>query len=188
MIYQLLQQMRVPVDVSTAEPLYVGLVTDTGRFQYSNTDARALRFAATMIDLGVEPQTVFSRVYEHVEAAKLRLLGRALQRVEGRLGGRLAVTWVTSDDLTASGADETATDGIVDYLRAIDGVDVAAFVRSATNGARWKVSLRANSDRIDVSRIAHSGGGGGHTRAAGFSSNLTLDELVAFIEDEVTRG
>jgi phosphoesterase RecJ-like protein len=128
---------------------------------------------------------VFQRVYESVQASKLRLLARALDRIELRLGGRLAVTWLTRADITETGADEAATDGVIDSLRAIEGVEVAAFIREAENGARHKVSLRSANGIVDVSRIARAGGGGGHTRAAGFSSDLDRPELVTLIEREV---
>jgi phosphoesterase RecJ-like protein len=184
MVRELLARLGVELTAAIATPLYVGLVTDTGRFQYSNTDARAFAAAAELVGHGARPQEVFQRVYESVQASKLRLLARALDRIELRLGGRLAVTWLTREDIAETGADEAATDGVIDSLRAIEGVEVAAFIREATNGARHKVSLRSASGIVDVSRIARAGGGGGHTRAAGFSSDLDRPQLVDLIERE----
>ena len=188
MVAELLRRLGVEIDASIGLPLYVGLVTDTGRFQYSNTDARALRFAADLAGLGVCPHDVFARVYEGVPAAKVRLLGRALGRLELRLGGRVALTWVTRDDLAVSGADESASDGVIDHLRAIDGVELAATIREPVSGPRHKVSLRSQSGAVDVSAIARAGGGGGHPRAAGFSSDLALPDLIGFIEREAAAG
>jgi phosphoesterase RecJ-like protein len=185
MVRELLARLDVELTPAIATPLYVGLVTDTGRFQYSNTDPRAFAVAAELVAHGARPQEVFQRVYESVQASKLRLLARALDRIELRLGGRLAVTWLTRADITETGADEAATDGVIDSLRAIEGVEVAAFIREAENGARHKVSLRSANGIVDVSRIARAGGGGGHTRAAGFSSDLDRPELVTLIEREV---
>jgi phosphoesterase RecJ-like protein len=184
MVRELLARLAVELTAAIATPLYVGLVTDTGRFQYSNTDARAFAAAAELVDHGARPQEVFQRVYETVQASKLRLLARALDRIELRLGGRLALTWLTREDLAETGADEAATDGVIDSLRAIEGVEVAAFIREAANGARHKVSLRSAGGIVDVSRIARAGGGGGHTRAAGFSSDLDRPQLVDLIETE----
>jgi phosphoesterase RecJ-like protein len=184
MVRELLRRLGVELTAAIATPLYVGLVSDTGRFQYSNTDPRAFTAAAELVRHGAEPQVVFHRVYESVQASKLRLLARALDRIELRLGGRLAVTWLTRADITETGADEAATDGVIDNLRAIEGVEVAAFIREATNGTRHKVSLRSANGIVDVSRIAHTGGGGGHTRAAGFSSDLDRPQLVDLIERE----
>jgi phosphoesterase RecJ-like protein len=188
MVHELLLRLGSAPPLSVALPLYVGLVTDTGRFQYSNTDARALRFAADLVALGVEPQVVFSRVYENVPAAKLRLLGRALARIELRLGGRLATSWVMRADVEEEGADDAGTEGVIDQLRSIEGVAVAALVREPPSGPRFKVSLRASTDAIDVSRIAREAGGGGHQRAAGFSSDLELGEVLAFIERGVAAA
>jgi bifunctional oligoribonuclease and PAP phosphatase NrnA len=185
MVRELLARLGVALIPEIATPLYVGLVTDTGRFQYSNTDERAFAAAAEFVAAGARPQEIFQRLYESVPAAKLVLLGRALERIELRLGGRLAVTWLTLDDVAASGADASATDGVIEQLRAIEGVEVAAFVRETANGAgRHKVSLRSAGGLVDVSAIARAGGGGGHARAAGFSSDLGRDELFAFIEAE----
>lgn len=172
-----------------ATALYVGLVTDTGRFQYANTDARAHTFAADLIDVGIDPATVFRRVYEDIEAARVRLHGRVLARLELRACGRLAVAVATRADFAAAEADDALADGIVDQLRAIEGVAVGAFVRESANGTpRHKISLRAASDEIDVSRIARSFGGGGHRQAAGCSSDLDAPEIVATIEREVAGG
>jgi phosphoesterase RecJ-like protein len=185
MVRELLGRLGVQLTPAIATPLYVGLVTDTGRFQYSNTDPRAFAAAAELVGYGAQPQEVFQRVYESVQASKLRLLARALDRIELRVGGRLAVTWLTRADIAETGADEAATDGVIDSLRAIEGVEVAAFIREASNGARHKVSLRSASGIVDVSRIARAGGGGGHARAAGFSSDLDRAELVELIEREM---
>ena len=152
MVRELLARLGVELTPAIATPLYVGLVTDTGRFQYSNTDPRAFAAAAELVAHGAQPQEVFQRVYESVQASKLRLLARALDRIELRLGGRLAVTWLTRADIAETGADEAATDGVIDSLRAIEGVEVAAFIREASNGARHKVSLRSANGIVDVSR------------------------------------
>ena len=188
MVRELLARLGVTITPEIATPLYVGLVTDTGRFQYSNTDARAFRAAAELVALGAKPQEVFQHVFETVQASKLKLLARALGRIEVRLGGRLALTSVTRADIEETGADEAATDGVSDHLRAIEGVEVAAFIRETAGGPRYKVSMRSAGGVVDVSRIARSAGGGGHTSAAGFSSDLDRDELIDMIEREARAG
>jgi phosphoesterase RecJ-like protein len=188
MVRELLARLGVTLTPAIATPLYVGLVTDTGRFQYSNTDARAFAVAAELVGLGVKPQEIFQRVFESVQVSKLKVLARALGRIELRLEGRLAVTWVTRADIDETGADEASTDGVIDSLRAIEGVEVAAFIRETSDGPRHKVSLRSASGVVDVSRIARESGGGGHTRAAGFSSDLDRDALIDLIEREARAG
>jgi phosphoesterase RecJ-like protein len=188
MVRELLARLDVTLTPDIATPLYVGLVTDTGRFQYSNTDARAFRAAAELVTLGVKPQEIFQHVFENVQASKLKLLARALGRIELRLEGRLAVTYVTRADIEETGADEASTDGVIDNLRAIHGVEVAAFIRETGEGPRYKVSMRSAGGVVDVSRIARASGGGGHTRAAGFASDLDRDELIDLIEREARAG
>ena len=188
MVRELLVRLDVTLTPAIATPLYVGLVTDTGRFQYSNTDARAFRVAAELVGLGVRPQEIFQHVFESVQASKLKVLARALGRIELRLGGRLAVTYVTRADIDETGADEASTDGVIDSLRAIEGVEVAAFIRETAVGPRHKVSMRSAGGVVDVSRIARESGGGGHMRAAGFASDLDRDALIDLIEREARAG
>ena len=129
---------------SVAEALYVGLVTDTGRFQYSNTTPEAFRLAARLVDAGAQPARVFAAIWETVPFAKQRLLGIALEHARLEASGRLLVTWLTRDDYRSAGADEPFSEGVVDHLRAVEGVAVAALVREPRelDGPRHKVSLR----------------------------------------------
>ena len=170
-----------------ASALYVGLVTDTGKFMYENTDAGTHRIAADLIEAGVEVDDTYRRLYEHVPIEKLRLVSRALDGIQMLCDGLLALTYVTSADYAACGAGEEMTEGIIDHLRSIEGAKVAALVRDqGTRGrAARKVSLRSSEGDVDVSAIARAQGGGGHKRAAGFSTDLELEELVQFLCGEV---
>jgi phosphoesterase RecJ-like protein len=161
------------------EALYVGLVTDTGRFMYENTGPRAHEMAAELIASGVDAHGVYRHLYEGIPQGKLELLARGLSNVERFDGGLLTLTHLTQDDYRSVGADESYSEGVVDHLRSVEGTAVAGLVRDQLAGepAR-KVSLRATDDRIDVSVIARALGGGGHRRAAGFSTDLEFDELV----------
>ncbi len=176
-----------PVDAAVATALYVGLVTDTGRFQYSNTTAAAHRMAAELIEAGVAVDQVYRRVYESTPLPKLLLLQQALGHLELRLNGALVVAWVGQEDFVKSGAEEGHTEGIVDQLRRIQGVRVAAFLRErGTDGSvDQKVSLRCTDGSVDVAAIANKQGGGGHVRAAGFTSRDGLREVMDWIEAEV---
>jgi bifunctional oligoribonuclease and PAP phosphatase NrnA len=172
-------------EIATA--LYVGLITDTGMFMYENTDARSHRVAATLIDAGVRVNEIYRRLYERVPTEKLRLLARSLDRVERRLDGALSATYVSADDYAATGADETLTEGIIDFIRALEGTAVAAVIRDKPmgGGAARKASLRSTDGAVDVSLIARKMGGGGHRRAAGFSSDLSYEELLEFLQAEI---
>jgi phosphoesterase RecJ-like protein len=180
------QELGVELTPEIAEPLYVALVTDTGRFQYANTSPKALRLAADLIEAGADWHKVFQTVYETVQFAKLKLLARALERAEVYAGGRLVISHLRKDDFADVGAVEPYSEGIIDYLRAVEGAYVAALIRQppSGNGPRHRVSLRASVDEIDVSVIARKSGGGGHRQAAGFSSELSLEDLKRFIVEE----
>jgi phosphoesterase RecJ-like protein len=179
-------ELGVEITPEIAEPLYVALVTDTGRFQYANTSPKALRLAADLIEAGADWHKVFQTVYETVQFAKLKLLARALERAEVHAGGRLVISHLRKDDFAEVGASEPYSEGIIDYLRAVEGAMVAALIRQPPrgDGPRHRVSLRASVDEIDVSVIARKSGGGGHRQAAGFSSELSLEDLKAFIVEE----
>ena len=169
-----------------AEPLYVALVTDTGRFQYSNTSAKALRLAAELVEAGADVQKVFQGVYESVQFAKLKLLARALERAEIYEGGRLVISHLVRTDFAEVGAVEPYSEGIIDYLRAVEGADMAALIREPPRGGSLerRISLRASIDELDVSAIARKSGGGGHRQAAGFSSDESIEDIRSFIVRE----
>jgi phosphoesterase RecJ-like protein len=180
------QELGVEITPEIAEPLYVALVTDTGRFQYANTSPKALRLAADLIEAGADWHKVFQTVYENVQFAKLKLLARALERAEIYSGGRLVISYLRKNDFQEVGASEPYSEGIIDYLRAVEGAMVAALIREPPrgDGPLHRVSLRASVDEIDVSVIARKSDGGGHPQAAGFSSDLPLDELKQLIVAE----
>jgi phosphoesterase RecJ-like protein len=180
------RELDVELTADIAEPLYVALVTDTGRFQYSNTTPKALRLAAELVEAGADVKRVFRGVYESVQFAKLKLLARALERAEVDEGGRLVISVIRRDDFTDVGAEEPYSEGIVEHLRAIEGSDVVALIREPPrdDGPNVRVSLRSSHDEIDVSAIARKAGGGGHRQAAGFSSELSVEEVVGFIRRE----
>ncbi|MDX6652455.1 MAG: bifunctional oligoribonuclease and phosphatase NrnA [Solirubrobacterales bacterium] len=187
-VYELAQRLGAEVTAEIASALYVGLVTDTGRFSYDNTDARAHRVAAELIEAGVDVGDTYRRLYERVPSQKLRLLARALEKVEIVSGGQLAITYVSREDYEAAGAGEELTEGIIDQIRAIEGPSLAAVVRDHMEEGREarKVSLRSTDGELDVSAIAREHGGGGHRRAAGFSTDLSYEELLGFLSARVS--
>src|SRR5438874_3361847 len=169
-----------------AEALYIALVTDTGRFQYSNTTAKALRLAAELVEAGADVHRIFRRVYETVQFAKLKLLARALERAQVYEGGAVVVSYLLRNDFGEVGAAEPYSEGIIDYLRAVEGAIMAVLIREPprSDGPRRRVSLRSSTDEIDVSAIARKSSGGGHRQAAGFSSEASVDEITDLIRRE----
>jgi phosphoesterase RecJ-like protein len=179
-------ELGVEITPEIAEALYIALVTDTGRFQYSNTTAKALRLAAELVDAGADVHRIFRGVYETVQFAKLKLLARALERATIYDGGRVVVSYLLRSDFTDIGAAEAYSEGIIDFLRAVEGADMAALIREPprSDGPARRVSLRASNDELDVSAIARKSGGGGHRQAAGFSSDASIEEITDFIQRE----
>jgi phosphoesterase RecJ-like protein len=183
-VWDLMHGLGVRPSPLVAQALYIGLITDTGRFMYENTGPRAHRMAAELIEAGVDVQLVYRRLYEEMPPEKLALLVLALGRLQRFDGGELTLAALSAEDFAETAAEESYSEGIIDQLRAVDGTKVAALVRELTSGARKgqrKVSLRATDDDVDVSVIARAQGGGGHRRAAGFSTTLDLEQLTSFL-------
>jgi phosphoesterase RecJ-like protein len=182
------RELGVALTPQIAEALYIALVTDTGRFQYANTTPKALRLAADLVEAGADVNRVFQGVYENVQFAKLKLLARALERAQVLEGGEIVVSHLLRGDFEAVGATEPYSEGIIDVLRSVEGSLVSALIREPPRdgGPARKVSLRSSVDEIDVSAIARKSQGGGHRAAAGFSSDLSVEELTDFIVREVT--
>nr|MDQ5807805.1 DHH family phosphoesterase [Actinomycetota bacterium] len=182
-VWDLMRSLGVETTPYIADALYVGLVTDTGRFMYENTGTRAHVMAAELIAAGVDVHEIYRRLYEGVPYGKLRLLALALGAVRRFDDGHLTLSRLTREHFAEAEAEDSYSEGIVDHLRGVAGTKVAALVRELNgNGPpRAKVSLRAADPSIDVSAIARAGGGGGHRQAAGFTTTLTDEQLVAFL-------
>jgi phosphoesterase RecJ-like protein len=182
-VRDLLAALDVPLTPAIAEALYVGLVTDTGRFQYTNTSPKAFRLAAELVEAGADLHGIFRNVYETVQFAKLKLRARALDRAELYEGGRLLVSYLLRSDFAEVGAEEPYSEGIIDDLRQAEGAELVALIREppTESGPTHRVSLRSSKDEIDVSAIARQRGGGGHPQAAGFSSEEPIVQIVEFL-------
>jgi phosphoesterase RecJ-like protein len=178
-------ELGVEITPEIADPLYTALVTDTGRFQYSNTTPKALRLAASLLEAGADASKIFVEVYETTPFAKLKLLARALDRATLLVDGRVVVSELVRGDFEEAGADEPASEGVIDHLRSVEGAELVALVRELPNGAAAarKGSLRSRPDGVDVSEIARSFGGGGRRRAAGLSPDLPMAEITRRIVD-----
>jgi phosphoesterase RecJ-like protein len=170
---------------SAATALYAGISFDTGHFRHDSTSADTFRTAAWLADAGVAVTLVYTELYERRSAAALQLWARAVQGAVPVAGGRAFVATLRGEDHAASGAGEHETEGIVESLRGIDGVEVAALVKEQAGAPRVRVSLRSSS--LDVSAVAALKGGGGHRLAAGFSSDDTPEEVTAWLSSELAR-
>jgi phosphoesterase RecJ-like protein len=188
MVWRLSKDLDVVITPGIADALYVGLVTDTGRFMYENTSPDAHRMAAELIEAGVQPHQVYRRLWEDLPFRRLQLLQRALASVERHDDGAMTIAHLTKQDYEVTGALETDSEGVVDHMRAVEGTRVAVLVRELLSEDREgmrKVSLRATDGSVDVSRLARVFGGGGHPQAAGFSTAMPYPQLVERLREQI---
>jgi phosphoesterase RecJ-like protein len=185
-VYDLAKGLGAEITPELAEALYIGLVTDTGKFMFENTTPESHHMAAELIEAGVQPQEVHRKLYEELPESRLQLLARALNNVHRFDDGRLTLTHLTREHFAESGAMESDSEGIVDHMRQVEGTIMAGLVRELVekDGLR-KVSLRATDGRVDVSIIARGLGGGGHRQAAGFTTDIPFDDLVERLRAEL---
>ncbi len=164
-VWDLVRRLGVPLTQPIAEALYVGLVTDTGRFSYENTTPRAHQMAAELLEAGIDVTAIRRRLYEDIGPGKLHLLRFALDSFVLHGGGSVISARITAADFDAAGATDAQSEGIIDVIRGVRGVRVAALARELEQRpGSFKVSLRAADPTIDVSAIARVAGGGGHPR------------------------
>jgi phosphoesterase RecJ-like protein len=188
MTYHLLREMAAVVDVDLALPLYVAIVTDTGRFGYSSTTPESLRIGAELLQTGIRPEEVTDRIYRSLPESFLRLTALALERMETLLEGRVAHVTATPRMIERSGAAALDVGDLVDLPISMAGVEVALLFREVDGGT--KVSFRSR-DWFPVHDLAARFGGGGHPRAAGATVALPLEaarrEVLAALEEEFAR-
>lgn len=185
LVWQLAKLLGVERADAVATCCYVGLVTDTGRFQYQNTDAAAMRAASEMVECGADPASVAREVFQNRTLASVRLEGTAVSRMRLGAGGAFAISWVSLDDFAAFGAVKADAEPLVNALRQIAGVRVACMLREQEEDVRC--SFRAKDD-TDVSALARLFGGGGHKAAAGCTLHCSLDEAVVQVERVVAEA
>lgn len=165
LVYEVVQAMGVPLDAELAGYLLLGVSTDTGNFSYANTNADTLRFAAALLDAGADLHTMCNDIYKRRSMCATRLVGRAIGSIELRQNGRVAMMTLAEKDFIDCEANTGDTEGLIDYARDIDTVEVAVMLREVSGGV--KGSMRSKGG-VDVSRLAAKVGGGGHHGAAGF--------------------
>ncbi|MGH7538402.1 MAG: DHH family phosphoesterase [Gemmatimonadales bacterium] len=172
LVFDLATALGWPLSADAARALYVGLLTDTGGFRFSNTTARALQVAAALLQRGVDPESIYEAVYANAPEGRVRLLAEVLQTLVVEPGLGLAWITVPNGALERHGATPDDLDGIVEHARSIGGVRLALLFRQIANG-RIKVSFRSMGD-VDSAALAQRFGGGGHRKAAGASLEGSL--------------
>ncbi len=182
---RLVEELGWAVDETAALCFQTGLVTDTGRFQYSNTTPATLNAAAAMVKAGARPEIIGRHVYEESPFGYLQLVSRVLGRARLDKDFRLVSAVMTAEDLEETGVKMDDTEPLIDALRVARESDVAALIKEFGNG-RFKVSLRSRG-RVDVGSIAVAHGGGGHHNASGFVFAGTAEEALASVTAMLPR-
>jgi phosphoesterase RecJ-like protein len=182
-VIELLDALGWKIGPQTATALHVGLVTDTGRFQYANTTPKTLRAAARMVEAGARPEVIGQHVYEETPFGYLHAAGAVLSRAVLEADRRLVWSVLTVKDLNNSGIGLDDTDPLIDALRTAQESDVAVLLKDL-GGGRIKGSMRSRG-RVDVGAIAVSLGGGGHHNAAGFTASGSVDGVLSAIRDQL---
>lgn len=167
LVEEIVRRLGVHIGRDIATCLYVGLVTDTGRFSHANTDRAAMELGGRLMEAGAPHEELGRRLFETRSLGELQVLGLALSRVELVPDVALAHTHVSSDELGEHGVGADQLEGLVDLVRGVDVAEVALVAKQAWDG--WRVSLRSKG-RVDVGALAEELGGGGHAQAAGFTA------------------
>ena len=183
-LYGILEEEKI--SLLTAECLYTGIVHDTGVFKYSNTSRKTLEIAGRLIEKGVDFPKIIDRSFYMKTYGQTRVHGEALSKCSLLMDGRLIYTVVTGEELLRYGCTVKSTDGIIDQLRVVEGVECAVLLYETGKPSEYKVSLRTNTE-LDVSRVASAFGGGGHVKAAGCTVTGSVDEIIERVCSEVRR-
>ncbi len=174
LVYQLLKELGVTITQTIAHNLFIAISADTGHFTHANTNDNCLRIASELVGYGANPNLIAREIFQTSTSGWVNLLGKAIASLEFYCNGRAALMSLTQQDFEASHADPSETEGIVDYAKNVETVEVAALLRETGDGV-IKVSLRSK-EHVDVGKIASVFMGGGHMLAAGYSIDSSLAE------------
>ena len=182
LVYHLMKEMDWPLNQKIASELYTGINGDTGCFMHSNTTPEIHRIAAELMEYGVDINTVNVNLYQSKDPKAVMVHVKALQSMDFIAGGKGVMARITQEELDQLGATLEHADTVIDDLRAIEGVEIAAFLKEADDGIH--VSMRSKTTG-NVADIAKKFGGGGHFKAAGFTLDLPLDEVYEKLRDQL---
>jgi bifunctional oligoribonuclease and PAP phosphatase NrnA len=185
-LFELLDELGLGLDADIATAIYTGLLTDTGGFRYSNTSPLVMAMASRLLEAGVNGPELAELLLERMTMGQLRIIQRGLSRLSFSPDQRISWLWVNSEDTEESGATNDDLEGLVNYPRNIEGVEVGLLFKQ--NGQESvKVSLRS-AGRVNVAAVAQHFGGGGHVRAAGCRLTDSLSEVIRQVVDVVQKA
>ncbi|AIQ13299.1 DHH family phosphoesterase [Paenibacillus durus] len=184
-LFDLLKEFNITWDADIATAIYTGLLTDTGGFRYSNTSPKVMEASSELLSFGVNGPELAETLLEEMTLPQVKVLSKALNRLQLSPKGDIAWVYVTPQDMIDCGAANEDLEGIVNYPRNIQGVEVGMLFK-VINDQSVKVSLRS-AGKVDVAALAQVFGGGGHTRAAGARVDMPLEQAISLVLKEVNR-
>jgi bifunctional oligoribonuclease and PAP phosphatase NrnA len=175
-LFELLDKLELALDIDIATAIYTGLLTDTGGFRYSSTSPQVMAMASRLLEVGVNGPELAEILLERMTMGQLRITQRGLSRLSFSPDQQIGWLWVNSEDLEETGATNEDLDGLVNYPRNIEGVEVGLLFKQ--NGQESvKVSMRSTG-LVNVAAVAQQFGGGGHVRAAGCRLTDPLPDVI----------
>jgi phosphoesterase RecJ-like protein len=184
-LYRVFMEENIHITKEMADCLMTGLITDTGRFQYSNTDSEVFSIAADLMTKGSELSTISENIYGSIELNALKLQSKVIERLELDNELRFIYSVVYQDDYKKYTTTPAETDFLIDVVRLAKESRIALLLKEQTDGS-FKGSLRSRTD-FDVQKLASFFDGGGHKAASGFSSELAIDEIIFNIKNEIRK-
>lgn len=184
-VFDLIKHAEYPITEKIATALFVAIATDTGWFQFSNTDSRVLRDVAELIAAGANPTKLYHNLYQNFSIERFKLMTAMLNTLELQLDGRYAVQHLLQSDFAAAGANQKDTENLINECRRISTVEAAALFVELPDG-KIKCSLRSTGS-VDVRRIAQKFGGGGHTMASGLHLPGSMKDAKKLIYNEIQK-
>lgn len=183
LVFKLIEELDVEIDKEIAEAIYAGILTDTGRFSYSNASSETFKIAGKLIEYGANGNYVYNEIYETVSKERMALKSMALNSMEFFADGKGAITFVSQEMLSKTGSVMSDSDGISEEMRTILGVEISALIKEHNN-EEIKVSMRVKTNG-NVAEIGEKFGGGGHIKAAGCTLNMPLEDAIETIKKEI---
>lgn len=186
LIYEFFVKNKIEISKDMADLLYLGIMTDTGSFNYKRTTARSYFIASKLLEKGADFVTICRRINDTYSENKLKLLGHIINNMESFADGQIMFSLIKKETMEKINANDEDTDSLVNYLRMVDGTEVAVLVYPIDNN-NYKVSMRTQG-KVDCSKIAREFGGGGHIRASGFETddvNKIKNALIERIKKEL---
>ena len=185
-VFLILKELGITYDKEIGEAIFAAITTDTGNFQYSNTNKESFLIAAELMDWGIDTNHVTVEIYQNERLERILIENKVMSTLCTLCEGKAAMAYVTQKMLEETGAEMSETEACVSLLRDIKGVEISAFIKEIDEGT-CKISMRAKTT-ANVAQIAEKYDGGGHTKAAGFTLHMGLSDAFEIVKKEIEES